>query len=83
MELQEYDFQLIHKLGSSQKKIDTLSQKLDHTQGKDNNADQTLLKGKWFRSIETQEGKLWKEIEEAEEFIEKEVRGAVEQQEEG
>ena len=35
-----------------------------------------LLKGEWFRSIVTQEGKFWKEIE-------KKVRGVVEQQEEG
>ena len=46
-------------------------------------ADQTLLKGEWFRNIITQEGKFWKEIKEAEEFIEEEVRGAVERQEEG
>jgi len=44
-ELQEYDFQLIHKLGSSQKKVDMLSWRLDHTQGKNNDADQMLLKG--------------------------------------
>ena len=31
----------------------------------------------------TQEGKFWKEVEEAKEFIEEEVRGAVEWQEEG
>jgi len=42
--LQEYDFQLIHKPGSSQKKVDALSCRLDHTQGKDDNVDQTLLK---------------------------------------
>jgi len=83
IELQEYDFQLIHKLGNSQKKINVLSQRPDYTQGKDNNVDQILLKGEWFRSIETQEGELWKEIEEAKEFIEEEVRGAVERQEKG
>jgi len=83
MELQEYNFQLIHKLGSSQKKVDVLSQRPDHTQEKDNNVDQMLLKGEWFRSIKTQEGELWKEIEKAEEFIEEKVRGAVEQQEKG
>ena len=44
-ELQEYDFQLIYKPGSSQKKVDVLSRRPDHTQGKDDNADQTLLKG--------------------------------------
>jgi len=75
-ELQEYDFQLIHKPGSSQKKVDTLSHRPDYTQGKDDNTDQMLLKGEWFRSIVTQEGKFWKEIE-------KKVRGVVEQQEEG
>jgi len=45
MELQEYNFQLIYKSGSSQKKIDVLSQRPDHTQGKDDNVDQMLLKG--------------------------------------
>ena len=58
--------------------MDALSHRPDHTQGKDDNADQTLLKEEWFRNIVTQEGKFWKEIEEAEEFIEEEVRGAVE-----
>ena len=77
-ELQEYDFQLIHKLGSSQKKIDVLSQRPDYTQGKNNNADQTLLKEKQFKSIETQKGKFWKKIEKTEKFIEEKVRGVVE-----
>ena len=43
--LQEYDFQLIYKPGSSQKKMDVLSYRPDHTQEKNDNADQTLLKG--------------------------------------
>jgi len=77
-ELQEYDFQLLHKLGSSQKKVDALSHRPDHTQGKDDNTDQTLLKGEWFRNVIIQGGEFWKEVEEAEEFIEEEVRGAVE-----
>ena len=77
-ELQEYDFQLIHKLGSSQKKVDVLSRRPDHTQGKDNNTDQTLLKGEWFRIVVIQKGEFWREVEEAEEFIEEEVRGAIE-----
>jgi len=38
-ELQEYNFQFIHKPSSSQKKIDALSYKLDHTQDKDDNKD--------------------------------------------
>jgi len=58
--------------------MDALSYRPDHTQGKDNNVDQMLLKGEWFRSIVTQEGKFWKEIEEVEEFIEEEVKEAVE-----
>ena len=73
---------MIHKLGSSQKKVDILSHRPDHTQGKDDNTDQMLLKGEWFRSIITQESKFWREVEEAEEFIKEEVREAVEQQEE-
>ena len=77
-ELQEYNFQLIYKPGSSQKKVDALSHKPDYTQGKNNNTDQMLLKGEWFRSIMIQEGEFWKEVEEAEEFIEEEVRGVVE-----
>jgi len=43
-ELQEYDFQLVHKPGNSQKKVDVLSRRPDHSQGKDNNEDQTVLK---------------------------------------
>jgi len=77
-ELQKYNFQLIHKPGSSQKKVDMLSHRPDHTQGKNNNTDQTLLKEEWFRSVMIQEGEFWKEVEEAEEFIEEEVREAVE-----
>jgi len=44
MKLQEYDFQLIHKPGNTQKKVDALSQRPDYIQGKDNNKNQTLLK---------------------------------------
>jgi len=45
-ELQEHDFQLIHKPGNSQKKVDMLSKRPDHRQGKNNNEDQTVLKEK-------------------------------------
>jgi len=77
-ELQEYDFQLIHKPGNSQKKVDALSCRPDHTQGKDDNTDQTLLKGEWLRNVVIEKKEFWREVEEAEEFIEKEVRGAIE-----
>jgi len=50
---------------------------------RDNNKDQTLLKKELFRSLITQEGEFWREIEEAEEFTEEEVRGVVEHQEKG
>jgi len=72
-ELQEYNFQLVHKPGNSQKKVDVLSRRPDHSQGKDNNKDQTVLKKEWFRNLTIQEEEFWKEIEEAEEFIEEEV----------
>jgi len=72
-ELQEYDFQLIHKPSNSQKKVDVLSRRPDHSQGKGDNEDQTVLKEEWFRNLTIQEGEFWKEIEEVEEFTEKEV----------
>ena len=73
----------MHKPGSSQKKVDALSRRSDHSQGKSNNKDQTVLKEEWFRSLMTQKGEFWKEIEEAEEFVEEEVQGAIESSEEG
>jgi len=42
-----------------------------------------VLKEEWFRSIKIQEGEFWKEIEEAEEFMEEEVRKVIERSEEG
>jgi len=72
-ELQEYNFQLVHKPGSLQKKVDTLSRRPDHSQGKSDNEDQTMLKEEWFQSLTTQGGGFWKEIKEAEEFVEEEV----------
>ena len=73
----------MHKPSSLQKKIDILSRRPDHSQGKNDNEDQTVLKEKWFQSLMTQKGEFWKEIEEAEEFVEEEVQGAIERLEEG
>lgn len=73
-----YDFQLIHKPDSSQKKVDALSHRPNYTQGKNDNEDQMLLKEEQFRSIVTKEDEFWKEIEEAKELIEEEVRAAIE-----
>jgi len=81
--LQEYNFELMHKLENTQKKAHALSQRLDHMQGKDNNKDQILLKKEIFRQLIVEGEEFWKEMEEMEEFMEKEVRGALEQQEEG
>ena len=72
----------MHKPSSSQKKVDALSRRPDHSQGKSDNEDQTVLKEEWFQSLMTQKGEFWKEIEEAEEFMEEEVRGAIERLEE-
>jgi len=82
-ELQEYNFQLVHKPSSSQKKVDALSRRPDHSQGKSDNENQTVLKEEWFQSLTIQKGEFWEEIEEAEEFVKKEVRGAIERLEEG
>ena len=60
-----------------------MSRRSDHSQGKNDNEDQTVLKEEWFRSIKIQEGEFWKEIEEAEEFMEEEVRKVIERSEEG
>ena len=41
-----------------------------------------MLKEEWFQSLTIQKGEFWEEIEEAEEFVKKEVRGAIERLEE-
>jgi len=72
-ELQEYDFQLVQKPGNSQKKVDALSRRPDHSQRKDDNEDQIVLKEEWSRNLMIQEGEIWKEVEEAEEFMKEEA----------
>jgi len=46
----------------------------DYTQGKNDNKDQTLLREELFRRLVVQEGEFWKEIKEAKEFVEEEVK---------
>ena len=41
------------------------------------------MKEEWFRNLMIQEGEFWKEVEEAEEFMEEEAQGAIERSEEG
>jgi len=55
-----------------------LSQRPDHTQGKNDNEDQPLLKEELFRSLITQKEEFWKKIKEAEESTKEEVKEAVE-----
>ena len=48
-ELAEYHFNLHHKPGKQMVKVDTLSRRADHHQGKDDNSDIILLKSEHFR----------------------------------
>ena len=47
-ELQEYDFQLIHKPGTQMKRADILSRLSEHVTGKEDNKDVILLDPKLF-----------------------------------
>ena len=47
-ELQEYDFKLLHKPGSSMKKVDTLSRQEEMRAGHRDNVDVVLLKREFF-----------------------------------
>jgi len=44
-ELQDYNFEIIHKSENLMKKADTLSRQLDHDLGKGDNEERTVLKG--------------------------------------
>jgi len=57
-ELQDYNFEIIHKSGNLIKKANTLFQQLDHSLGKENNEERTVLKGEWFREIKLEGGKF-------------------------
>jgi len=65
------------------KKADTLSRRPDHNLGKGDNEERTVLKGEWFREMKLEGGEFWREIEEADEATEEEVREAVEEGREG
>jgi len=65
------------------KRADALLQRPDHNSGGSDNNEKTLLKEKRFRSIIMNEGEFWKEIEEAEEFVEEEIRVVVDEKREG
>jgi len=65
------------------KKVDALSRRPDHDNGKGNNDKKIVLRPEKFRVIEVREDGVWKKVREAKEWIEEEVRGAVEAREEG
>jgi len=82
-ELQDYDFQLIHKPGNTMKKADTLSCRPDHDTRKEDNEDRILLKEERFRILVMDKEELWKELEDTKEFIEAEVKAALKEGREG
>ncbi|KAJ3007050.1 hypothetical protein NUW54_g3696 [Trametes sanguinea] len=49
VELQDFDFVLLHKPGKSMTKPDALSRRPDHTGSDDQNEDVIMLKPEWFR----------------------------------
>jgi len=61
------------------KKVNTLSRCPDHDSERGNNEEKIILTPEMFRSIRlVDRGAIWKEIEKAKEFVEEEVRAAVE-----
>jgi len=65
------------------KRADALLWRPDHDSGGSDNDKKTLLKKERFRSVIMNKGEFWKEIEEAEEFVEEEIRVAVDEKREG
>jgi len=65
------------------KKVDTLLHRPDHDTGKEDNEDRILLKEERFRILVMDKEELWKELEDAKEFIEEEVKAALKEGKEG
>jgi len=65
------------------KKADTLLHRPDHDTGKEDNKDRILLKEERFRILVMDKEELWKELEDAKEFIEEEVKAALKEGKEG
>jgi len=60
------------------KKVDALSCHPDHDSERGNNKEKIILTPEMFWSIRLADrGAMWKEIEEAEEFVKEEVKAAV------
>ena len=64
------------------KKADILSHRPDHDTGKKNNKDRILLKEERFRILVMDKRELWKELEDAKDFIEKEMEAALKEERE-
>ena len=56
VELQNYDFNLIHRPGSTMGKADALSRRADHSEGVEEDEAAVLLKEEWFRAVPMVEG---------------------------
>ena len=73
VEMQEYNFEMHHKPGTQMTKVDLLSRRARHPDGKQDNEGVTLLLEQWFWSTATQ-------VDRTVERILKRVREVYEQQ---
>ena len=81
-EIQDYNFDLIHKLESTIRKVDTLSRQPDFNQGRLNNKEKTIFKIRPIQLYKVdKEDKRQKELEDIEKCIEKEVKRMVKSKE--
>lgn len=84
-ELAEYNFKLIHKLGSQMGKADALSRRTGHETGKDDNENLVMLKPEFFQNLvlETPSEDIIKRIKQTTENADRVVKMAVENKEKG
>ena len=81
-EIQDYNFDLIYKLESTIRKVDTLSKQPDFNQGRLDNKEKTIFKIRPIQLYKVdKEDKQQKELEDIEEYIEKEVKRMVKSKE--
>ena len=80
LELQEYDFKLIHCSGTLNAKADILSRQADHEREENNNKNVTLLKPEWFVQdiiMNSPDLKLVQKIKDNASHIDKSVKKAL------
>ena len=56
--MEEHNFVIKHKPGKMHQKPNILSQRPDHEKGENDNVDVTMLKGKWFRTLWSEESTM-------------------------